>query len=213
MERVKNRSLAGAILAFTLAPQLGCSSAGTDLDGARETPLELPETLRITVRNVSDRVQYLDDAGFWMRSDSAQVRNFDLGEPEPPVALAMASNQPTCEQITSGELSCGDHGDRQPLLLVLEPGAEYSAEWRAQVWQRSTPEPDSDCQCVEPVQAPAGAYLVSIGVGDSATCDDASCSCAAGESSCVVLGRASEPVQLEQAVSWPEQGEIVLELE
>lgn len=200
-------------VAVTLTMPLGCSGGASNDDGARETPLELPETLRITVRNDSDRVQYLDNVGFWLRSDSDQVRNFDLGDAEPPVDLAMASNQPTCQQISSGELSCGDHGDRQASVLVLTPGAEYSEDWSAEVWRRSSAEADSDCACVEPVEAPAGAYLVSVGVSASVTCDGSSCECQPGESSCVVLGRASEPEPRELPVTWPDQGEVVLVLE
>lgn len=211
---VKKCNLVRVVLVATLAMPLGCSSGGVnDEDTSREAPLELPETLRITVRNATDRVQYLDDVGFWMRSASEQVMKFDGGYAEPPASLALYTNQPSCQQITSGEWYCGGHGDRDSLVLALAPGAEHSEEWDAQVWERSSLEGDPDCMCMEPVKAPAGAYLAGFGVSPSVTCTEPSCPCEPGDSSCIVSARLADPVPLEQPVTWPEQKEVLLVLE
>lgn len=67
--------------------------------------------------------------------------------------------------------------------------------------------------CVESVKAPAGAYFVSFGVSSSVACTDPSCPCEPGDSSCVAWGELEDPVQLEQPVTWPEQGEVLIVLE
>jgi hypothetical protein len=214
IKSVTSSSLLRVVLAATLAMPLGCSGGATNEDDSTtETPLELPETLRIIVRNDSDRVQYLDNPGFWMRSASAQVVTFDGGYDPPPAGPALYSNQPTCAGITSGEWACGQHGDTGWAFRALAPGAEYSEEWDAQVWERSSLEGDPDCTCMEPVKAPSGDYLVSFGVSSSVACSDLSCSCEPGDSSCVAGGELEDPVQLEQTVTWPDQGEVLIVLE
>jgi hypothetical protein len=213
IKSVTNCNILRVVLAATMAMPLGCSGGANDENDVTETPLELPETLRITVRNDSDRVQYLDNPGFWMRSASAQVVTFDGGYSPPPAGPALYSNQPTCAGITSGEWACGQHGDTQASVRALAPGAEYSEEWDAQVLERSSFEGDPDCACMEPAKAPAGAYLVSFGVSSSVACSEPSCPCEPGDSSCIAWGELEDAVQLEQPVDWPEQGEVLIVLE
>jgi hypothetical protein len=201
-----------AVLAVTLAMPLGCSGgAAKEDDSATETPLEVPQTLRITVRNDTNRVQYLDPPDSWMRSASDQVATvalgYSLGVP------ALYTNQPDCAGILSGVWACGDHGDTARAFRALAPGAEYIEEWDAQVWQGSSLEGAPDCQCMAPVEAPAGDYLVSFGVSSSVACSDVSCPCQPGDSSCVAPGALVDPVQLERPVTWPDQGEVLIVLE
>jgi hypothetical protein len=212
IKSITSYHLLRAVLAATLAMPLGCSGgAANDDDSTTETPLELPETLRITVRNTTDRVQYLDNPGFWVRSASDQVATFALGN---GLAVpALYTNQPDCAGIVSGVWACGDHGDTAAAFRALAPGAEYSEEWDAQAWQGSSLEGDPDCGCMDPVKAPAGDYLVSFGVSASVACSDASCPCEPGDSSCVAWGKLDDAVQLEQAVTWPDQGEVLIVLE
>jgi hypothetical protein len=215
IKRVKNCSLVHVALATVLAMSLGCSSAaGSNEGGEREAPLELPEALHITVRNATDQVQYIDEPGFWMRSASEQVVDFDGGYIGPPMVPALYTNQPTCQGIMSGEWGCGDHGDRGFTVRALAPGAEYTEEWDAQAWERSSLEGDPDCSCMESVKAPAGDYLVSLRVSSSVTCfnpDD--CACEPGDGSCIGSAEIVDPEPLERPVTWPEQGEVLLVIE
>jgi hypothetical protein len=213
IKRVTSGNLLRTILAAAMAMPLGCSGGAADEDDSTtETPLEVPETLRITVRNDSDRVQYLDNPFFWMRSAGAQAVTFDGGYSPPPAAPALYSNQPTCAGIVSGEWACGDHGDTAAAFRAIAPGAEYSEEWDAQVWERSSLEGDPECTCVEPLKAPSGDYLVSFGVSSSVACSEASCPCDPGDSSCFAWGELEDAVPLEQAVTWPEQAEVLIVL-
>lgn len=204
-------NLVRVAVAVTLLMPLGCSDSAED--ASREAPFRLPETLRITVRNESDSVQYLDNVYSWMRSATASVGTFDGGSAEPPSDLALYTNQPSCEGIVSGEWACGQHGDSGALALAIAPGAEHSEEWDAQVWRRSSLEGDPDCTCMEREPAPVGDYLVSFGVSPSVACEGESCLCEPGDSSCVVWGVLSNPEQLERPVTWPEDDEVLLVLE
>jgi len=171
------------------------------------------DTLRITVRNASDRVQYVGNLGFWVRSNMEQVRNADLGDPEPPVSLALYTNQPSCEQILSGESYCGGHGDSVGSVLALAPGAEFTEEWKTEVWERSQLEEPSDCSCMERVKAPAGAYLVHLDIGTQVECLDSPCACDPGEGSCTFPGNLPSDTEIESPVAWPEQTEVLFVIE
>jgi hypothetical protein len=171
------------------------------------------DTLRITVRNASDRVQYVGNLGFWVRSNLAQVRNADLGDPEPPANLALYTNQPSCEQILSGEWYCGGHGDSVGSVLALAPGAEFTHEWKAEVWERSQLEEPSDCSCMERVKAPAGAYLAHLDIGTQLDCFDSACACDPGQGSCTFPGTLPSDTELESPVAWPEQTEVSFVIE
>jgi hypothetical protein len=210
---VTHCKLVRVVLAVTLALPLGCSGGANDKDVTTETPLEHPETLRITVRNTTDRVQYLDNPGFWMHSASTQVVDFDGGYHPPPQVPALYTNQPSCQDIASGEWACGQHGDTAAMIRALAPGAEYSEEWDAKVWERSSLEGEPECSCMEPVKAPAGAYLVSFGVSSSVVCSDPSYPCEPDGSSSLAFGKLEDPAQLEHPVTWPEQGEVLIVLE
>jgi hypothetical protein len=214
IKNITNCNVLRVVLAATMAMPLGCSGgAANEDDSMTETPLELPETLRITVRNTTDRVQYIDNLYSWMSSASEQAIDYDWGMTPPPVVPALYTHQPSCPDIRSGESACGVYGATDAMVRALAPGAEYSEEWDAQAWERSF-EGDPDCRCAEPVKAPAGDYLVSFGVSSSMTCSDPSfCSCEPGDSSCIGGGHLVDAVQLEQAVTWPDQGEVLIVLE
>jgi hypothetical protein len=224
-----------AAIAASLALPLGCSGdgGGTDQGGDAlenlDTDVREPtteecdtdtepaavdaDTLRITVRNASDRVQYVGNIGFWVRSNMEQVRNGDFGDPEPPVNLALYTNQPSCEQILSGEEYCGGHGDSVGSVLALAPGAEFTDEWKAEVWERSQLEEPSDCSCVERVKAPAGAYLAHLDIGTQVQCLDSPCPCDPGQGSCTFPGNLPSDAELESPVAWPEQTEVSFVIE
>lgn len=178
-----------------------------------EPPSADCDTLRITVRNASDRVQYVGNVGFWVRSNMEQVRNADLGDPEPPVSLALYTNQPSCEQILSGEWYCGGHGDSVGSVLALAPGAEFTDEWKAEVWERSQLEEPSDCSCMERVKAPAGAYLAHIDIDTKVECFDSPCECDPGQGSCTFPGNLPSAAELESPVAWPAQTEVSFVIE
>jgi hypothetical protein len=172
------------------------------------------DSMEIKVRNLSERVQYVRDPESWLLSETASVRNVDLGDLEPPVDLALNTNQPECDSIRRGELACGQHGDRAPSAVAIAPGAEYVATWAGFVWKRTHLAGEPDCICVERVAAPAGAYRVSLRVGSEMACSDDECSCdwrATG--SCIAYGPGPVERELERRVSFPEQREVVLELD
>jgi len=190
-------------------PQPPSEESDTDADRAAVDV----DTLRITVRNASDRVQYVSNLGFWVRSNMEQVRNADLGDPEPPVNLALYTNQPSCEQILSGESYCGGHGDSVGSVLALAPGAEFTEEWKAEVWERSQLEEPSHCSCLERVKAPAGAYLAHLDISTQVECLDSPCACDPGEGSCTFPGSLPSDAELESPVAWPEQTEVLFVIE
>jgi hypothetical protein len=210
-----NASLVGCAVAWL--PLLAvCSSSQGQSHAAKQGAASGPDagavSLEIRVVNHSERVQYLNDPGFWLQSDSAQFKTFDIGGPSTTPALSLYTALPGCDAIVSGSLSCGQLGDRSGSVLALGPGAEYRGSWNGRVFQRHDLAGSPGCQCVDPVAAPSGTYWVRFGVGSEARCFEPSCPCLFNSVLCESAGAAVVDRRLEGSFAWPEQRAIAFEI-
>ncbi|HEY8944553.1 MAG TPA: hypothetical protein VIM73_09830, partial [Polyangiaceae bacterium] len=119
-----------------------------------------------------------------------------------------------CDQIESGELPCGSHGDRGPMVVLLEPGAEFEVEWVPRVWRATEASDRPGCTCMEEVVAPQTTYAVHVGVGSELSCGSA-CTCEPANGTCTVTDGSIATIEdeLEASLDWPNEREVTFDLE